>query len=230
MALLPTDATRTYPEKVRFRCADDPQLCHIRINPASTDSDWRSTAQGVLSTGPYYDVAALSIRRYTRRTPIGEGPEVQSDSDTEGETKLGVRFWTTGWATGGGEVGNDWDAHWEEISGERGWHRTLIPYSSPFIPGTIYDRPDTAWKFILMTPSGRVMAAVVKPPYGSNARTLPQLSMVRFNPEEERCTVHTLELPEELSLKKVGGFTIDDHCGIVTLQCDGGTWISISYA
>ncbi|KAJ3539566.1 hypothetical protein NMY22_g4679 [Coprinellus aureogranulatus] len=239
-SLLPKDSTRSYPEKVQFNCAGNREFSrttnHTLVRDAS-DPFWSSTAQGLLSTGPYYEVPALSIRKQTYLEHIDDdGPSqtdvVQGDEDVTArryrvEHALDVRFWGTDWVSdhpvnGFGENGGS-----DKEIGER--YHTLTPHSSPHLYGDIYERDDTAWKLILLTPSGRVMAAFVQPVVGG-PDVSPQLALALFDLERRRSTVHVLELPKELSLKDVRGFAVDDHCGVVTLQGDTGSWFLVSYA
>ena len=58
----------------------------------------------------------------------------------------------------------------------------------------------------------------------------PVLMLVRFHPERKECTIHTLELPDEIPLENINGLGIDDYCGVISLLDTQGVMYFLSYS
>ncbi|KAF6763022.1 hypothetical protein DFP72DRAFT_1060217 [Ephemerocybe angulata] len=217
-------------------------------------------SEGVFSTNPYYGIPIVSIRKeYYIRAAIGEVNEDEVPGETQGNmdgegtnthvdqaqlgalnpiTPAGTMDWDTPRRAPTHEnptlEARFWTSVVQELDSEGAWElepgtagtRTLVVSASSPIPGTVYESSESAWRLILIPPSGKVLAAVLK----VEEDAPPAVCLVRFNVEKRTSTVHMLELPEPVKLTRVVGFSVDDHCGVVSLIDSSGIMFLVSYA
>jgi hypothetical protein len=134
------------------KCIDNPQYLNSNTSVARDTSSiyWATSSLVLLSTGPYYKVPALSIRKHTYLLPIEDSVPGQPYILQEGqggtkrkfhlEDNLEVRVWAT----------HQEDDPKAEADGERESegqvhkpYHTLTPYSGLYISGTVFEKGDT---------------------------------------------------------------------------------------
>ncbi|KAF8151190.1 hypothetical protein BJ912DRAFT_1051621 [Pholiota molesta] len=91
-------------------------------------------------------------------------------------------------------------------------------------PGALQDSPDSAWKLMLLSHSGRSVLLVM------DLDTHLELRLVAVDPELDRCAVHRLAVPPFIELDHVYGLSIDDHRGVITLLDTRGVLFALPYA
>lgn len=219
-SLLPTDDKPTHAKTLQLKDANL-KHCSRRLWGPKINTFANSYPEAALSADPYYGVPAVSI--HSRAFRIMEDAVVQDQDLAQYGTE--VRFWTSSKES---QAKNN--SHTQGSAGSSTTHDqpTLIPHPSALIRGSIHTTSTGAgaWALMLIVPSGRI-AAIILDVAGQQS---PVLSLVRFNVEKKKCTIHTLEIPQEISMSDIHGFNFDDSCGQVYLCDTSGYMHVVSYA
>lgn len=185
--------------------------CHKRATATTWNpSPYTFTPEGALSANDSYGVPAVSLHSMDKETWDNEGRSYNR------ERNMQVRFWAP-------ELRFFSSFSVEEVGAAAAPALTLAPKWVANVPGALQDSPDSAWKLMLLSHSGRSVLLVM------DLDTHLELRLVAVDPELDRCAVHRLAVPPFIELDNVYGLSIDDHRGVITLLDTRGVLFALPY-